>query len=1248
MRTRIMAITALLFLAACGDNATTGDQTDVNPQPDGWEESDGTEDSGDEPENCKPNGYTLAKNDLCYRCNPEGDGIVGAGEAVDDGNPCTDDRCDFDLGVVHTENTAACDDGDSGTWGDICAAGVCQGNDPVCNPGSFYLDGSDCYLCAPDGSGPASQPQPLDDGNPCTDDSCTPEGGLKHLPNNSPCDDGDPSTYDDVCNNAACAGTSLACPPGEYFKHEGECLLCNAEGSGGEGPEISDGNICTDDICDSANGLSHVNNSGDCNDGDPTTIEDVCLDGECVGIPLVCAPGDWFEDGGLCWECADSGLEVEGDGDPIDDDDPCTDDFCDVDDGVDHLDNSAPCDDGDPETVNDTCSQGDCVGVDTTCKEDEYFLEEGNCKLCDGDGIGPVDDGVPVEDGNVCTDDSCDADDGPLHTPNAQDCDDGNPDTVNDVCAQSICSGTVVACVPGDYLLQNSLCAQCNPDGTGTVDPGQPLDNGNPCTDGSCHAEDGVVQTANQDSCDDGNPDTAADVCSGGTCIGQPVICDADEYYAEAGTCFLCNALGTGSDGIGATIDDNNLCTDDECDPDDGVVNDPNHDDCDDGDPGTTDDQCDNGVCAGDEILCPKGDYYLDQDLCYLCNGDGTGAVGPGEVVPDDGNECTADVCDAGNGVAHQELWGILCDDGDAGTGMDECKAGICVGEPVICVPGTWASSDDYACYLCVEEGTDFDDNGVKIDDDNECTDDICDGNQGLVHTFNDGPCSDGNSDTVNDTCNGQGVCIGGNQVCPPGNYYMDAALCYLCDGDGAGPMGPGAPIPDDGNECTADVCDAGNGVDHQELWGTPCSDGDAGTAMDECEDGVCVGEPIICTPGTWLSNDDWACYLCIDEGTDLDDEGVEIDDDNDCTEDACDAIDGVVHTVLEGDCWDSSDCTSDDICVAGECVGTPVDCNDYSPCTSDSCNPDGGCAHVNLDVPCDDGIALTLDDTCIDGICIGMLDPDGDGIPNYGPGGPCDGPGNLDNCVDNCPYRANAGQVDSDNDGQGNACEIPRWWTRVDTTEKVVALTFDDGWSEDALKGLLKALGEKGARASFFIAGVNLENGVLTAEVIQQGINAGHLFGNHTYSHTVGANLGETVAEINLASTTFENLVGDDLRPIYRHPYAELVPWINTALVQTGFLESVLGNFDSEDWTDPEPDAQLLADCIVAMTEPGDIIGFHVGPDATVAALPAIIDGLHAKGFTLLNIEQMMAYGPPIIVDISEIKSCSSYWDNL
>jgi hypothetical protein len=54
----------------------------------------------------------------------------------DDGNPCTDDLCDPVLGCLHYNNSAACNDGNSCTTGDVCHMGTCVGGDaaPGCAP----------------------------------------------------------------------------------------------------------------------------------------------------------------------------------------------------------------------------------------------------------------------------------------------------------------------------------------------------------------------------------------------------------------------------------------------------------------------------------------------------------------------------------------------------------------------------------------------------------------------------------------------------------------------------------------------------------------------------------------------------------------------------------------------------------------------------------------------------------------------------------------------------------------------------------------------------------------------------------------------------------------------------------------------------------------------------------------------------------------------------------------------------------
>jgi hypothetical protein len=62
-----------------------------------------------------------------------------------------------------------------------------------------------------------------------------------------------------------------------------------------------------------------------------------------------------------------------------------------------------------------------------------------------------------------------------------------------------------------------------------------------------------------------------------------------------------------------------------------------------------------------------------------------------------------------------------------------------------------------------------------------------------------------------------------------------------------------------------------------------------------------------------------------------------------------------------DGDCADGNFCTTNEQCVAGSCVVTPVNCDDGDPCTDDICDCGAGCINANI---CNDGFSCTID-TC-------------------------------------------------------------------------------------------------------------------------------------------------------------------------------------------------------------------------------------------------------------------------------------------
>jgi hypothetical protein len=78
-------------------------------------------------------------------------------------------------------------------------------------------------------------------------------------------------------------------------------------------------------------------------------------------------------------------------------------------------------------------------------------------------------------------------------------CNDNSACTTGDVCVNGSCAGTAITCPP----------------------------DANPCTTAACHPVTGCYQANNTNACDDGNPCTINDVCSGGSCNGTPILCSS-------------------------------------------------------------------------------------------------------------------------------------------------------------------------------------------------------------------------------------------------------------------------------------------------------------------------------------------------------------------------------------------------------------------------------------------------------------------------------------------------------------------------------------------------------------------------------------------------------------------------------------------------------------------------------------------------------------------------------------------------
>ena len=205
-----------------------------------------------------------AKPEKCNGIDDNCDGTTDEG-LCDDGDPCTQDKCNTDGSCKHVKLAGmACDDGNVCSQTDKCVAGKCVG--------ANLLDCDDQDACSTDSCDPLtgckhtpnSAKNCKDDGNVCTLDTCE-AGTCVHPPvkEGSPCaDDGQVCTLD-ICQNKQC----------QHKPANGKKCA-------------DDGIDCTNDVCENGKCIHPMGNGLKCEDGNPCTTGDKCLNGKCLAGTL--------------------------------------------------------------------------------------------------------------------------------------------------------------------------------------------------------------------------------------------------------------------------------------------------------------------------------------------------------------------------------------------------------------------------------------------------------------------------------------------------------------------------------------------------------------------------------------------------------------------------------------------------------------------------------------------------------------------------------------------------------------------------------------------------------------------------------------------------------------------------------------------------------------------------------------------------------------------------------------------------
>ena len=208
----------------------------------------------------------------------------------------------------------------------------------------------------------------------------------------------------------------------------------------------------------------------------------------------------------------------------------------------------------------------------------------------------------------------------------------------------------------------------------------------------------------------------------------------------------------------------------------------------------------------------------------------------------------------------------------------------------------------------------------------------------------------------------------------------------------------------------------------------------------------------------------------------------------------------------------------------------------------------------------------------------------------------------------------------------------------RYGASPNKMAITFDDGPDPEWTPKILDVLKREHVPATFFLIGIQAENfAAITSRIYREG----HEIGNHTFTHPDISNLGPTLTkvELNLTEQLFASRLG--IRTIlFRPPYSidaepdtedQVKPLEGTQ--DMGYV-TIGDKVDTNDWKGLSADEIVagvldhLPPCAPYDTRCGNIILMHDGGGdrrQTLLALPAIIEGVRAKGFQIVPLHELL-----------------------
>ena len=183
-------------------------------------------------------------------------------------------------------------------------------------------------------------------------------------------------------------------------------------------------------------------------------------------------------------------------------------------------------------------------------------------------------------------------------------------------------------------------------------------------------------------------------------------------------------------------------------------------------------------------------------------------------------------------------------------------------------------------------------------------------------------------------------------------------------------------------------------------------------------------------------------------------------------------------------------------------------------------------------------------------------------------------------------------------------------------TEEKVIYLTFDEGYENGYTELILDVLKEVEVPAAFFVVKPYITS---NPDIIKRMVAEGHLVCNHSNHHPSMATVIDDTkfkAEFTDVEDAYKELVGEEMPTYFRPPMGKFSVNSLKKTQELGY-KTIFWSFAYKDWIiDNQPTEELAIKKITNGVHPGCIMLLHAVSKTNTNVLKQVIEEITADGY--------------------------------